>query len=51
MTSASSKEKDAIIRMMTYLKFELIRIGLQDEAKLIDDAIKISERKFSQTQE
>lgn len=39
MSSVSRKEKDAIIRMMIYIKYELVRSGLEEEAILVGNAI------------
>lgn len=41
------KEKDAIIRMMVYLKYELLRNKMDEEAKLISEAIELAEQRFS----
>lgn len=39
MSQINHKEIDAILRMMVYLKFELVRNSLDDEALLIGKAI------------
>lgn len=41
------KERSAIIRMMVYLKYELLRNNMNEEAELISDAIKKAEGRFS----
>ncbi len=39
MNEARDKEKDAILRMMVYLKYELLRNSFESEANLISKAI------------
>ena len=46
MKNISRKEKDAILRMMEYIKFELIQVGLEDEAFSIQDIIEETSKKM-----
>lgn len=47
MKTLESKEKEAIIRMMVYVKFELSRLGLEQEVSLLDSIIRSAEIKLS----
>lgn len=46
MAPSSKKEKDAIVRMMIYIKYELARYNLDEEARKIDEIIESTERRF-----
>ncbi|MHA3915095.1 hypothetical protein [Halovulum sp. GXIMD14793] len=41
------KERDAIIRMMIYIKYELIRNNMDEEADIISKAIDKAESRFT----
>ena len=48
MKSVDAKEKDAIIRMMVYVKFELARFGLEDEVLMLESIIRNAEIKLDE---
>lgn len=39
------KEKDAVIRMMIYIKYELKRLKMDHEAVFVDNAISLAENR------
>ncbi len=49
MKDINEKEIDAILRMMVYLKFELLRNNLEDEADLLGQAINSFQVRFQKT--
>ncbi|MEO0911992.1 MAG: hypothetical protein AAFY59_03245 [Pseudomonadota bacterium] len=51
MSEINQKEIDAILRMMVYLKFELLRNSLEEEALLIGQAIDSFQVRFQSDSE
>lgn len=51
MQDSNRKEEDAILRMLIYIKYELIRNNLDEEVKLMEILIKNTEKTLNERRE